>query len=139
PGPDGFATYEQGFVAGIGQTESQRTNASRVLEAEYIAFAAAGGSSTAASQAGDASFSIGAIGGAAALPGYDLPFGRIDLVGITLEIYGPIAGIDGVRQLVQFGQQLGTGTFSAADDQIITPMLDKYGAGEPVPEGWLVA
>lgn len=139
PGPDGYASYEQGFVGGIGQTESQRTNASRVLEAEYIAFAAAGGSSTAAMQAGDPRFSIGALGGVPALTGFDLPFGRIDLVGITLEIYGPIAGIDGLRQLVDFGSQLGTGVLNNAGNQPVTTTGDLHASGQPVPEGWLVA
>ena len=44
PGPDGTADFEQGFVAGVGQTEAQRTNAPKVLEAELIAVATAGGS-----------------------------------------------------------------------------------------------
>lgn len=51
PGPNGYASYEQGFehtdvrAASMlpPQTETQRLNASRVLEAEFIAFFTAGG------------------------------------------------------------------------------------------------
>ena len=56
PGPNGYATYEQGFVPNIGQTSLQRTNAPLELEAEWIAFAAAGGSS-------GAHASVGALSG----------------------------------------------------------------------------
>ena len=45
PGPDGYATFEQGFVAGIGQSSEQRLNAPKVLESEWIAFAGPGGCS----------------------------------------------------------------------------------------------
>ena len=38
PGPDGFATFEQGFVPIASQTQNDRRNAPRVLEAELISF-----------------------------------------------------------------------------------------------------
>ena len=47
-----------------------------------MAFAAAGGSTA-------AGFPVGALGGVPPLPGFDIPFGRIDLVGITLDVIGP--------------------------------------------------
>src|SRR5207249_574269 len=78
PGSDGYATHEQGFAAGIGQTSTQRENAPKALEAEYIAARTAGvfGNYT---------------------PGFAFPGGgqpnlggaRIDLVGVKLEIIGP--------------------------------------------------
>ncbi|MFM8706028.1 MAG: hypothetical protein ACKOHG_19670, partial [Planctomycetia bacterium] len=39
PGPDGTATFEQGFVASANQTRTQRLNAPKALEAEAIATA----------------------------------------------------------------------------------------------------
>ena len=132
PGPDGFATHEQGFVAGIGQTEYERTNAPLALEAEYIAFVAAGGSQGAAAAECDPP--------AAVFPGsrFDLPFGNITLVGIELEIVGPTPGIQGVRDLVSFGHSLGTGIINGTDHQVNSGG-DLYLMGKAVPEGWLVA
>ncbi len=134
PGPDGYATFEQAFVAGIGQTEYERTNAPKVLEAERIAFAAACGSAGAGA-------SVGALGGVDCPPGYDLPFGRIDLVGVTLEIYGPNPTAarpqSGVTTLLNDGGMLGLGDSTSGDDQLIAPGVT-YRAGEPVPDGWLV-
>ncbi len=138
PGSDGYATHEQGFVAGVGQTAEQRTNAPRVLEAEYIAFAAAGGSTTAANL-GIAGAKIGTINGVAAVPGLDIPFGRIDLVGITLPIFGPTAGRLGLQQLLQVGTGLGAGDPNSGSDQPLTDAADGlHRDGEPVPDGWLV-
>ena len=136
PGTDGYATHEQGFVAGIGQTEKERTNAARVLEAEWIAFAAAGGSA-------GAGVSVGEIGGEPALANFDLPFGRIDLVGIQVEVYGPHPTTEntlmGVMQLPLIGAALGTGSAaSGADQPINVPGTQFYADGEAVPEGWLV-
>lgn len=144
----GDATFEQGFVPGIKQSEAQRTNAPKVLEAEYIAYAAAGGAAFGGLKAKD---KIGAITDAdanvlAASP-FLLPFGRIDLVGITLQIIGPTAGVSGVRKVISFGKSLGVGSNTGAN-QFVTPGLD----GDPttlgdnvftrdgveVPEGWLV-
>ncbi len=150
PGPQqlGDATFEQGFVPGIKQSEAQRTNAPKVLEAEYIAFAAAGGAKFGGLSAKD---QIGPITDAdgnvlAAVP-FVLPFGRIDLVGITLQIIGPTPGITGVRQVEAVGKKLGVGHNTGAN-QFITPGSDLNPAtlgdnlivrdGVAVPEGWLV-
>lgn len=130
PGPDGYASYEQGFVHGDNKTAVSRTNASRVLEAEFIALAAIGSSRKAGVVAGS-------IDGIAPVAGIDLPFGRIDLVGIQLEIVGPTAGIEGLKQLLKFGTNLGTGVVNGTD-QMVT-LTDTYLAGEGVPTGWLVA
>ncbi|MBI2478033.1 MAG: hypothetical protein HYV60_05120, partial [Planctomycetia bacterium] len=134
PGSDGYATHEQGFVPGIGQTELERTNAPKVLEAEWIAFAAACGSSGAAA-------SVGELDGAACPAGYDLPFGRIDLVGITLEIYGPGPTTahpqSGIATLLSVGAAVGMGAATSGADQIVVPG-DFYRDGVAVPKNWLV-
>jgi uncharacterized protein GlcG (DUF336 family) len=138
PGPDGFATHEQGFVSGIGQTEFERNNASRVLESEYIAYAAAGGSLT-AEQKGVAGAKINDLNGVAPVAHLDLPFGRLDLVGIQLEVFGPTAGKVGLRSLLDFGQTLGAGDPNSGADQVVDGGTgDLYRDGLPVPEGWLV-
>ncbi len=143
----GDATFEQGFVPGIKQSEAQRTNAPKVLEAEYIAYAAAGGAAFGGLAAKD---KIGAITDAdenifAAVP-FVLPFGRIDLVGITLQIIGPTPGVTGVRTVISAGKKLGVGSNTGAN-QFVTPGPDLTPStgddvflrgGAEVPEGWLV-
>jgi uncharacterized protein GlcG (DUF336 family) len=137
PGPNGYADYEQGFVQGVGQTELGRTNAPRVLEAEWMAFAAAGGFV-------DSQFpgaKIEAIDGIPRPANLRLPFGRIDLVGITLEIYGPNPTaqnpVPGPTRLLQVGAAVmpGGGVSGAIQPLVVgADTLD----GEAVPEGWLV-
>jgi len=148
PGPDGFATHEQGFsgvypsdgagpVGAAGRdaalsAEVARTNADKVLDAEWIAFAAAGGSSGAgASQA---------IVGGVPLAGFDLPFGRIDLVGITLEVFGPnptsARRQTGVTTLLQVGAGLGEVAPNGVDHPI-DALGSLYQGGSIVPAGWL--
>lgn len=144
----GDATFEQGFVPGIKQSEAQRTNAPKVLEAEYIAYAAAGGAAFGGLGARD---KIGTITDAdanvlAASP-FLLPFGRIDLVGITLQIIGPTPGVSGVRTIISVGNKLGVGSNTGAN-QVVDPGADfdptSLGDnlivrdGVEVPEGWLV-
>jgi uncharacterized protein GlcG (DUF336 family) len=135
PGPFGTADFEQGFVPGIGQTEEQRNNAPLVLQSEWIAFAAAGGIDIAP---------VGTIGGIAPVPGLGLPAGRIDLVGITLEIVGPgntvTQGLPVITQTsffagVEFGAEL-----NSHHDQIVDPTAPdpKHRAGQAVPDGYLV-
>lgn len=136
PGKDGYATHEQAFVPGVGQSEAQRTNAPLELEAEYIAFVAAGGSTLAEAQ-GAAGAKAVSVFGSPALNTLDVPFGRLDLVGIQLQVIGPTAGIEGVKQLLAFGAGLQPGNpNSGADQPLQGGML--YNDGQPVPEGWLV-
>jgi len=145
PGTEGYATFEQGFIAGIGQTETDRTNAAKVLESEYIAFAAIGGS-IGAEALGARGAIIGDIAGVAPVADIDLPFGRLDLVGITLEIVGPIPGTVGVASLLQTGNALGPGTVNGTDQPIdfgpdnTANNGDEalYRDGTAVPFGWLV-
>jgi uncharacterized protein GlcG (DUF336 family) len=130
PGPDGYATYEQNFEhaddrAALGlkpQTTDERLNAPLVLEAEYMAFAAAGGEGT--------------IAGIDQVDGYVLPRGRIDLAGITLEIYGPHP--HGEKGLVAFGRGLGSGSLGSSTNMQVNTGGDQFIDGELVPEGWLV-
>jgi len=157
PGSDGYATHEQGFTTEYGnnvktgpvsvnasrtevlQAAVDRTNAPKVLEAEWIAFAAAGGSSAAGA-------SVPTLNGVAPVVGFDLPFGRIDLVGITLEIVGPNpTAADpraGLTQITELGSQLSLGNPANGVDQIIgsddTGTSIFYAGGTQVPDQWLV-
>ncbi len=120
PGPDGYATFEQNFQDAAArralglkpQTTDNRLNAPLVLTAEYTALVAA--------QAA----------------GLAPPDGRIDLVGITLEIIGPHP--NGKAGLVAFGRRLGPGTVNGTDQQVNTSG-DTLLAGQLVPDGWLVS
>ncbi len=140
PGDNGFATFEQGFVAGVGQSSLNRTNALRVQESEFIGLAVLGSNL--------AGFPTGMLDGIAPIADLDLPFGRLDLVGIQLEVIGPIAGIEGVHRLVrQFGPGLGNGDSTSGANQPVGPGADMtpgtvddplFADGESVAEGWLV-
>ncbi|MBI1345974.1 matrixin family metalloprotease [bacterium] len=145
PGTDGYASFEQNFIAGIGQTEYERTNAPKVLEAELIALLTAGGSVGA--------FQDGADQVTPSLTdAFDVPFGRLNLVGIELEVIGPTPGIQGVIDLLNFGLQLtggqAFGTFASSgidmpldaglDGMFFTPDDTLYDDGYVVPDGWLV-
>ncbi|MFM8474265.1 MAG: matrixin family metalloprotease [Planctomycetaceae bacterium] len=136
PGSTGTADFEQGFVAG--QSTLERLNAPRVLEAEFIALAAAGGSIGAATFASPVPEAVvGPLGGVAPVAGLDLPFGNITLVGIELEIVGPTPGIQGVRDLISFSRTLSPGVVNGTDLPVTTGgdlQLD----GAAVPDEWLV-
>ena len=145
PGEDGYATHEQGFVhsddLGRTQTERERTNADKVLEAEFAAFIAAAGTGL----VGPSAFlrSLGEFNSELpALPNFVLPTGRIDLVGITLEIYGPTPSrafpFPGVDRLIDVGRSLGRGGDSGVN-QPVNKEGDTLLAGQAVPEEWLVA
>jgi uncharacterized protein GlcG (DUF336 family) len=146
--PGGLPIYKNGFlVGGIGvffpgttgyaTAENSRLNSvfdpskpDRSYEAEYIAFAALGGSTAGGVR-------IDNLNGVAPVPGIDLPAGRIDLVGITLDIYGP-GGTQGIRNLVTFGATLGVGNPHSGQNLPVNTNGDLFQAGLPVPVGWLV-
>ncbi len=134
PGRDGFATFEQGFKPGISQTEYERTNAPKVLEAEFMALIGIGGSLGAAQQ-GIPFAKTDPFAGTnlAAIPNIDLPFGRLDLVGITLQVVGPIAGREGVGVVLKNGLALGTAQPSGGE--IYAPAGV---SGRAVPSGFIV-
>lgn len=146
PGKDGYATFEQGFQhestrGSLGpQTENERLNAPKVLEAEFIAYFTAGGTSAGPN---NRVITPAVNGGAPIVPGISGISGRIDLVGITLEIFGPhpttASPILGVDRLLQEGIRLGAGTGadSGLDMQVKTDGT-KYQDANVVPEGWLV-
>lgn len=146
PGEDGFATHEQGFVHasernGVPQTEASRTSASKVLEAEFIALAAAaGGGIVGANEFKRNVSDLNRVLPAA--PRFVALNGRIDLVGITLEIYGPTPTranrTPGIDQVLALGRRIGTGTINGTL-MPVTPMGATSRGGQGVPEGWLVA
>lgn len=126
PGQTGFATEENSALS----TTYDKTRPDRSLEAEWIAFAALGGSS-------GANASVGVLGGVAPLQGFDLPFGRIDLVGITLDVFGP-GGLRGVPNLLAAGKTYGQGPANPGANRQVTPAGDFLIEGKAPPEGWLV-
>ena len=146
PGKDGYATFEQGFQhestrGSLGpQTENERLNAPKVLEAEFIAYFTAGGTSAGPN---NRVITPAVNGSAPIVPGISGISGRIDLVGITLEIFGPhpttASPIIGAERLLQVGMGLGAGTGvdSGSDMQVKTDGT-KYQDANVVPEGWLV-
>jgi uncharacterized protein GlcG (DUF336 family) len=111
PGKTGFADEENSSL----DTNYDPSKPDRSLEAEYIGFAAAGGS-----RAGGFPLA-GPIGNAPALPpGFDLPAGRIDLVGITLDVFGP-KGNNGPSIIAQNAAKIGVGTVNGTLQPLIDP------------------
>ena len=100
PGTTGYATEENSKLNTPLLVQPAKPDLSEV--AEYMAFVAAGGSKAAGVPLN------GPINGAPALPGFTLPFGRIDLAGITLDMFGG-GGLEGPKNLLNFGATLGRG------------------------------
>jgi uncharacterized protein GlcG (DUF336 family) len=145
PGPNGYASHEQNFIhaatrgsAGP-QSNSERLNAAKVLEAEFIAYFAAGGTVV-----GPGATPVNEFEGVAPSRGaFGMPIGRIDLAGITLEIFGPHPTrerpVTGTQRLLQIGRANGGGRGSnSGTNQPINPANATTQAGLSVPEGWLV-
>jgi uncharacterized protein GlcG (DUF336 family) len=157
--PGGIPIYKNGaMVGGIGvffpgrtglaSEENSRLSVTfdpnrpdRSLEAEFIATAAVGGSSGAGAR-------VGALGGVEPPAGFDIPFGRIDLVGITLDVIGP-GGIQGPQNLIAAAGAFGIGqgnpdsgrnlAVSAGGDGVPGNGDDDFlRGGQAVPDGWLV-
>ena len=126
PGTDGYASFEQGFEPGVGQITAERTNAPLVLEAEYTAAVIAANGTT--------------VAGLAPVPGIGFPplpgGGRIDLVGITLESFGPHPFKD--ESFLAWGQRTFNEGGDSGDRKQVTPGGTLHIPGETVPEGWLV-
>jgi uncharacterized protein GlcG (DUF336 family) len=139
PGKTGFATEEN---SSLNRALFDPSKPDRSLEAELVALTAVGGSSSASScnrPVGAFDFR-GAIGNAPALPqDFNLPSGRIDLVGITLDIFGP-GGRMGLDVLADLANHIGFGHGDAASG--VNEPINKMGAtlkdGTVPPEGWLV-
>ena len=144
PGPNGHASYEQNFVpasmrgAAGPQSNTDRLNAPKVLESEFIAFFAAGGTVV-----GPGATPVTEFEGSAPKTGFAMPSGRIDLVGITLEIFGPTptrqSPVTGSQRLLQIGRanQGGRGTDSGVDQPVVAGGV-KAMSGHSVPDGWLI-
>ena len=129
PNTTGFASEENSQLS----VDYNPNKPDLSMEAEYIAFAAAGGST----QAG---FQVGAINGVPALKGFDLPFSRIDLVGITLDGVGP-GGQQGPQNLINYVKKnfsLNNGNPNSGSNKKVDFAGDTLLAGKPAPDGWLV-
>jgi uncharacterized protein GlcG (DUF336 family) len=164
PGTTGFATAENSVLndAGFDPTKPDKSS-----EAEAVAFAALGGATGAALVTGVPT-TVGALGGVPPVPGLDLlpSFtngpngkynGRIDLVGITLDVFGP-HGNQGPASLLNTAKAfgVGTGTVNGIDLPISPsqpppatlippnppvssiPNTPETQSGRIVPNGWLV-
>lgn len=129
PGQTGFASEENSSL-------SQGSNLAlpdRSLESEFIAVAAVGGSS-------GFGFPVGALGGVPTPQGFDIPAGRIDLVGVTLNIVGP-GGDQGPAQLVLFAQQnygVGQGNPNSGVNRPVDNVGTLVKNGVAMPDGFLV-
>jgi uncharacterized protein GlcG (DUF336 family) len=143
PGPDGFATHEQGFVPRtpvpellvgyVGQTEADRTNAPKVLEAESIAAATAAASPVTDIRLPLVDFTVAPP----RMPRIPLE-GRLTLVGIELEVFGPHP--DGLWKILEMIDGFGAGGDPGTGMDL---SVEVGGAtakdGEPVPSGFIVA
>lgn len=129
PGKTGFASEENSQLS----ADFNPAKVDRSMEAEFIAFAAIGGST----QAG---FPVGAIANIAAPRGFDLPFSRIDLVGITLDGVGP-GGLEGPQNLIDYAQanfSLLTGNPNSGTNRVVNSAGATLLPGRAAPDGWLV-
>jgi uncharacterized protein GlcG (DUF336 family) len=135
PGPNGYASYEQNNLPGTNQTQVQRQNSPLDLEAEWMAFAAVGGSTGAGAP-------VGAINGAAALPSsFNIPFtsGGISLGGITVDDFGQNGTYFGPLNVKHEGALVSPGGVANGTDVKVDPSGDKYLPGQQVPYGFLLA
>lgn len=146
PGTTGFATESNSTLDEIGY-DPRRLD--RTIEAELAAFVAVGGATNAQVLVGRPTTFKGPIGGAALPRGLDLLLGptsgrykgRIDLVGITLDVFGPM-GNQGPINLFKAAPKFGVGTGTVNGTNLfVTADAAATGntrAGQPVPSGWLV-
>jgi uncharacterized protein GlcG (DUF336 family) len=127
PGTTGYASAENSSLS----AGSNPNLPDLSLEAEWMAYAAVGGSAA-------AGYPVGTLAGIQPLQGVGLPFGEIDLGGLTLPLFGP-EGLQGPQNLARFGQTLGTGNPNNGVNEPLFPG-DRVGVrfGLPAPAGWLV-
>ncbi|MBN9520365.1 heme-binding protein [bacterium] len=145
PGKTGFATEENSSLS----TTFNPALPDRTLEAEWIAFATAGGTIISATPGIAPTPLQGPINGVG-LPTsgvFGLPTGRLDLVGIQLDVFGQGGAVEGTQRVLNVGNAVGVGN---PDDGVNQP-VDAGPDGIPgngndsltrdgliVPEGWLV-
>jgi len=125
PGKTGYATEENSSLS----TTFNPAKPDRTLEAEYVAVAALGGLPA-------LGFPVGTLGGIAPVPGIGIAITpdlmRIDLVGITLDIFGP-GGIQGPENLFTYARFLGVGTVTGTDVPVTRPGAPLDADGQPLP------
>ena len=142
PGKTGYATEENSSLS----TTYNPALPDRSLEAEWMAFAAVGGTRVAVGTAN--LFPVGDLGGVALPAGFGLPAGRIDLVGIQLDVFGPGGAVQGPILVQQVGNTVGRGNpndgknmeVSAGPDGIPNTADDVFlrdGAARTRMAGWL--
>ena len=148
PGPSGYASYEQNNQPGNpNQTQVDRENAPLCDEAEWMAFAAVGGSY---GQGTPANLIVPAINGVPALPfsvasgsptGFFIPYsaGGISLGGITVDDFGQNGTYFGPLAVLTEGAKVAPGGSANGMDLAVDPHGDPYLKGQPVPFGMLVA
>ena len=141
PGKTGYATEENSTLS----STFDASKPDRSLEAEWIAFAAVGG--TTVSVDGTPPLTVGALGGVAAPAGLGLPTGRLDLVGIQLDVFGLGGAFQGAQQLQFTAATVGRGSpndginlpVGAGTDGVAGTADDPtLLGGNAVPDGWLV-
>ena len=133
PGKTGFATEENSVLG----TTYDPTKPDRSLEAEWIAFAAAGGTRFVTNLPANLLVPIDQINGVALPANFGLPLGRIDLVGITLDVFGP-GGNNGQKVLLEVGNAVGRGDPNDGMNLQVNPDGNTLVGGNTVPTGWLV-
>jgi uncharacterized protein GlcG (DUF336 family) len=141
PGKTGFATEENSSLS----FTHDPTKPDRSLEAEWIAYAAVGGTTVSVTP-GIEPVPVGTIGGIPLPAGFGLPTGRIDLVGVTLDIFGQ-GGTDGIQRVLAVGSTVGRGSPTDGTNVEVSAGVDATPntgddvlarAGLPVPDGWIV-
>lgn len=108
PGATGFATASNCSLS----SNYDPSRPDRTLEAEYMAFAALGGTTVSVTPGINPTPIPGPIGDIAPVDGITLATGRIDLVGITLPLFGPFPSAafpeaNGPAFLINYGRSLG--------------------------------
>ena len=134
PGTTGYATEENSSLNSAGFYNPKKRD--RSMEAEYMAFVAVGGV-----PGQGLTFSIKQIPNLPPLDSsFGLPFGRIDLVGISLDLFGG-HGLQGPANLLKFGSTIRPGLAHRPDqiDEPVNILGDKVVTGQIIPDGWLVA
>jgi uncharacterized protein GlcG (DUF336 family) len=140
PGKTGYATESNSSLS----FTHDPTKPDRTLEAEWIAYAAVGG--TTLSIGGIPVAPVGELNGVPLPAGFGLPNGRIDLVGITLDIFGQ-GGREGLGRLLAVGALVGRGDPNDGANIAIGPGPNNIPGdfddlitrgGFVAPDGWLV-